>query len=531
VKSKRPAEAAAKDLYTSELFRGRRAFVERTCDRWYILSAKHHLLAPDQVVAPYDRTLLELTPGDRQRWSMRVLDDLRAELGELSEYEFEIHAGDEYRSNGLRDGLDRASALSVYPVAGLKYGEQVRFYTPVSPVGGGTVVAGFRREPQRAREAAQRLWAAWNGDGIFGVRSMPESRPPNRVERGSRDHALFLTLTVAIDYMRDASALWEAARSAYDDVGTRWLFEPRRVASAEPSLVLEALIATRLAIRPQQDSHIWRTVSETLERRFSGDPREIASTAGEHGPRIIEELRRIPGDFPWLQGRKIAPLWVRMLADELGLPITGLDDVAIPVDVHIARATFACGGLVGSFRGTVSSTAGAVEDLWRDALDGTGLYPLQIDQALWLQSREGCSRRRESSCPRETECSIADLCVTGDIRTEGDTLIVDTRTTDDHSSHGPGTTGVNAEQVWSRIVANAGQTGFRSQQGVGIIYDIDAGAVEVRERRGARIPRRHFEIAISKVPLRTLRDVPENLWGRSYIFAILMDSRIRRDEW
>jgi hypothetical protein len=34
VKSKQPRRARAADLYTSALFRGRRSFVESTCDRW-----------------------------------------------------------------------------------------------------------------------------------------------------------------------------------------------------------------------------------------------------------------------------------------------------------------------------------------------------------------------------------------------------------------------------------------------------------------------------------------------------------------
>jgi hypothetical protein len=41
VKGKRSRPAPARELYTSALFLGRRAFVEATCERWFILSAKH----------------------------------------------------------------------------------------------------------------------------------------------------------------------------------------------------------------------------------------------------------------------------------------------------------------------------------------------------------------------------------------------------------------------------------------------------------------------------------------------------------
>lgn len=43
-KLKRPAPA--RELYVSSLFKKASAFAERSCDRWYVLSAKHGLLHP-----------------------------------------------------------------------------------------------------------------------------------------------------------------------------------------------------------------------------------------------------------------------------------------------------------------------------------------------------------------------------------------------------------------------------------------------------------------------------------------------------
>jgi hypothetical protein len=79
VKSKQSQAAPARELYVSPLFRGRRAWVERTCDRWFILSAKHGLVEPDRVLAPYDEILMDCralfvvhgAPGLSRRLSMR----------------------------------------------------------------------------------------------------------------------------------------------------------------------------------------------------------------------------------------------------------------------------------------------------------------------------------------------------------------------------------------------------------------------------------------------------------------------------
>jgi hypothetical protein len=62
-KSKLDHSASAADLYSpSALFRGRRMFVERSCDRWFVLSAKHGVLASEEHVDPYDETLVGKSP-------------------------------------------------------------------------------------------------------------------------------------------------------------------------------------------------------------------------------------------------------------------------------------------------------------------------------------------------------------------------------------------------------------------------------------------------------------------------------------
>jgi hypothetical protein len=50
--------APAGDPYGSSMFMGRRRFVESGCDRWFILSALQGLVDPDEVIAPYDESLV-----------------------------------------------------------------------------------------------------------------------------------------------------------------------------------------------------------------------------------------------------------------------------------------------------------------------------------------------------------------------------------------------------------------------------------------------------------------------------------------
>ncbi len=128
VKSKQSALAPARDLYTSALFVGRRRWVESTCDRWFILSAKHGLIEPDELLEPYDVAMKDVSRPLRRTWSEQVLADLDDRVRSLGAHTFEIHAGADYCDWGLVAGLEHAGATVVRPMAGLAFGRQLSRY-------------------------------------------------------------------------------------------------------------------------------------------------------------------------------------------------------------------------------------------------------------------------------------------------------------------------------------------------------------------------------------------------------------------
>lgn len=104
-----------------------------SCDRWLILSAKHGLVHPADVIAPYDETLTTASTKARRAWSARVLAALAAELDQFEGITFEIHAGAAYRDFGFVDGLRDVGAQVEVPAAGLTQGQQLAFYAGWSP--------------------------------------------------------------------------------------------------------------------------------------------------------------------------------------------------------------------------------------------------------------------------------------------------------------------------------------------------------------------------------------------------------------
>lgn len=123
VRRKRQTAAPARDLYLSPLFRGLRRYAETHADAWYILSAEHGVLCPDEVVAPYERTLSTMPRRERIAWADRVQGQLLEVLPAGAEVI--VLAGLRYRE-GIEPFL-RSHGFSVtVPLEGMKIGQQLQ---------------------------------------------------------------------------------------------------------------------------------------------------------------------------------------------------------------------------------------------------------------------------------------------------------------------------------------------------------------------------------------------------------------------
>jgi len=154
------ARTAAQELFVSPLFRARRTYVERTCGRWYVLSALHGLVAPGVELAPYDLKLKSLSQAERRAWSERVLTQLEAELGALDGLTFEIHAGASYTNEGLVRGLRARGAAVDLPAAGLGEAQELAFYHESNSAAPGGAAAGSADAADASGEDAEAAQAA-----------------------------------------------------------------------------------------------------------------------------------------------------------------------------------------------------------------------------------------------------------------------------------------------------------------------------------------------------------------------------------
>jgi hypothetical protein len=130
VSRKREQACDARDLYISDLFCKARRFAEASGCPWFILSAEYGLVAPGQVIAPYERTLNTMPAADRRAWGELVAAQLAEVVPELSRVVF--LAGERYREFLARHLTNRGVEVSV-PMEGLRIGEQLSWLRQHSP--------------------------------------------------------------------------------------------------------------------------------------------------------------------------------------------------------------------------------------------------------------------------------------------------------------------------------------------------------------------------------------------------------------
>ncbi len=104
----------AGELFGSDAFARARAHAVRLGHPWFVLSAKHGLLAPDDVIGPFDVQLGEQPVGYRAAWGEWVVAQLADRL-RLQDVVVEVHGGVDF-AQPLRQPLARRGAALELPL-------------------------------------------------------------------------------------------------------------------------------------------------------------------------------------------------------------------------------------------------------------------------------------------------------------------------------------------------------------------------------------------------------------------------------
>lgn len=192
----------------------------------------------------------------------------------------------------------------------------------------------------RAVAVLGRMYAAYQlRQGLYEVRhsekgDAPQDRfVPKGVERGSRDHAVFLFFATGTDRR-------QVSQNLYKEHANLWQRRPRMyredVLDFKQHVIRRNIESCKIGMKDDIIRN-WKPCASALYREFGGDP--AALFAERSIDRIVEHKKRSPSFLPGF-GPKILSLFAMFLED-LGL-VTGIDG-AFPVDVHIQRICISTG--------------------------------------------------------------------------------------------------------------------------------------------------------------------------------------------
>jgi len=279
-------------------------------------------------------------------------------------------------------------------------------------------MANLKLHFEKVREVATVLKEAYEKKGVFGHKELPDDRI-EELKGADRETLIVLTtLTISLDYMRNASELWNSAVQTFKDPEVNWLFVPQEVSKRGKEETLNALLKYGLAKKKKRDLEIWETISKMLHGKYGGSVVNLFAEYDYRVDKMFEDfLENRKEEFPSLSGRKIFPHWIRTLKEKFNFPFKGMENLPIPVDVHVTRATFTTGCITGSYssKGISETVRKRIVEVWERGLKGTGILPIEMFRPLWLLSKHGCRYRKDGERPKLSECPVKNLCVEGKV--------------------------------------------------------------------------------------------------------------------
>ena len=282
--------------------------------------------------------------------------------------------------------------------------------------------------PERAFAVSSKLINALEKEGIFGTKELPDDLSLSL--KGEDNFISFLSFTTALDYMRDATKLWQSSIRTFRDKNVKWVFSPKEVTRRGKGELIKALSKYKLAIRKNRDSNIWFTISESLVEGYEGDFINLFKEFSFDVDRMFKSFSEKPykEKFPSLSGRKIFPHWIRILKEKTSLKLKNIFKLPIPVDVHVARATLTTGCIKGRYssKGINESLRKLIINLWQEALSESKVSPIDMFRPLWLLSKHGCHFRKASERPKLSICPAKDFCVDGVVEISARNVKIDT---------------------------------------------------------------------------------------------------------
>lgn len=225
-------------------------------------------------------------------------------------------------------------------------------------------------------------------NGELGGEVMPEDANPH-FEKSSLKNYLYFTLPMALNYQRNSYILWESALKTYNDVETRFVFNPKMCLEKSFEEVQYALTKYKVALQKQKQTEIWLTLCNTFVEMFDGDIRELFDKLDNDVNKIRYFIQKEnKKKFPYLSGTKICNYWMYVIYQYTDRKYKNIECLTVAPDTHVCKATYKL-GIITDDEFNSSNVQQIVIDKWQELLNNTKHKPIDIHTPLWLWSKNG----------------------------------------------------------------------------------------------------------------------------------------------
>ena len=221
--------------------------------------------------------------------------------------------------------------------------------------------------------------------GKLGGEKMPEDENPS-LDKSSKENYLYFTLPMALNYQRNSYTLWECANKTFKDADTADVFDTKAVVTMDEQILREKLVKYKVALQPNKQPIIWRTLCEAVQNEFQGDIRLLFSENDYSVKRIKEYIAKNKKKFPYLGGNKICNYWLYVMEQYTDVKFVDRESITVAPDTHVIQASEKL-GVISTEEVAQGNVREIVANRWQEILKGTDLVPIDVHTPMWLWSR------------------------------------------------------------------------------------------------------------------------------------------------
>ena len=222
-------------------------------------------------------------------------------------------------------------------------------------------------------------------DGLLGGEKMPEDENPH-LDKASKENYLYFTLPMALNYQRNSYVLWECANRMYADRVARAVFDSKEVCKMEEAILRDILVKYKVALQPNKQPIIWKTLCETIEHTLDGDIRNLFVRNDFSVKKVKEYIQSHKKEFPYLGGNKICNYWLYVLEQYTDIKFVDRENITVAPDTHVVQASTRL-GVISEEEAENSNVQELLAGRWEKLLKGTELVPIDVHTPMWLWSR------------------------------------------------------------------------------------------------------------------------------------------------